>query len=70
MVVTGLHVDSNEPHAREIAYRLYLAPDPVQDIALLNLLSGRQEMAQLCGFPTYADRLFFNLLTLILIYTL
>lgn len=56
LVITGLQVDSHEARAREIAYRLYLAPDPIQDITLSNLLDARQEMASICGFRCYADR--------------
>lgn len=42
--------------AREAAYRLYLYPDRRQEELLKDILACRHELAQLCGFPTYAHR--------------
>lgn len=42
--------------AREAAYRLYLYPDRRQEELLKEILICRHELAQLCGFPTYAHR--------------
>lgn len=42
--------------AREAAYRLYLYPDRRQEELLKEILTCRHELAQLCGFPTYAHR--------------
>nr|CAG4643791.1 EOG090X02LQ [Lepidurus arcticus] len=54
--IYGLYSDSPHDIVREAAYKLYLQPWPEQESVLQNLLDNRHELAQLCGFPTYADR--------------
>lgn len=56
VVIAGLCADSSNPSAREIAYRIFLLPDDHQDYLLTELLKARHELAQTCGFPTYAHR--------------
>lgn len=54
--MTGLFSDANSEAAREAAYRVYLFPDQKQDELLVNLLTARHELAEVCGFPSYAHR--------------
>lgn len=56
ILVSGLYTDSSNPAAREMAYRIFLHPDPHQDLLLNELLKARNELANICGFSTYADR--------------
>ncbi|KAF4527829.1 hypothetical protein B566_EDAN016313 [Ephemera danica] len=56
ILVTGLFADSASDAARQAAYKLFLAPDPHQEYLLAELLKLRYDLAQLCGFPTYAHR--------------
>lgn len=56
IIVSGLHSDSADSSIREIAYKIFLSPDPAQDVILNKLLEFRYELAKICGFPTYADR--------------
>ncbi|KAK5642310.1 hypothetical protein RI129_008477 [Pyrocoelia pectoralis] len=56
IIVSGLYSNSSDPLAREIAYRIYLYPDDQQDYLLTQILNNRYELAQTCGFPTYAHR--------------
>jgi len=56
-VVTGLFSDAYSEKARESAYKTYLRPNPVQDELLVTLLTGRNQLAEVCGFPSYAHRL-------------
>lgn len=56
ILVTGLFSDAYSEAAREAAYKIYLHPDKKQDELLVNLLTARHELAEVCGFPTYAHR--------------
>ena len=56
ILVTGLFSDASSEAAREAAYRIYLFPDSKQDELLVNLLTARNELAEVCGFPSYAHR--------------
>ncbi|KAB0796079.1 hypothetical protein PPYR_10140 [Photinus pyralis] len=56
VIVSGLYSNASDPIAREIAYRVYLYPDQQQDHLLTEILKHRYELAQVCGFPTYAHR--------------
>lgn len=56
VLVSGLYADSGSAVARETAYRLFLYPDEHQEYLLSELIKSRQELAQICGFPTYAHR--------------
>jgi intermediate peptidase len=55
-LVTGLFSDALSEKAREAAYRVYLHADAKQDELLVNLLTARNQLAQVCGFPSYAHR--------------
>jgi intermediate peptidase len=57
ILVTGLFSDASSEAAREAAYRIYLYPEKKQDELLINLLTARNELGQVCGFPSYAHRL-------------
>ncbi|CAB3360398.1 Hypothetical predicted protein [Cloeon dipterum] len=56
LLVTGLYADSSSDLARQTAYKMFLQPDPMQEYFLSEMLSHRNQLAQLCGFPTYAHR--------------
>ncbi|CAG0883672.1 unnamed protein product [Cyprideis torosa] len=56
VTVSSLHSDSPLEDVRETAYRLYLAPWEEQERNLQALLYYRHEMATLCGFKSYAER--------------
>lgn len=55
-LITGPHADSDNELVREIAYKIYLQPDKSQADILDNLLRHRLQLAQLCGFESYAQR--------------
>ncbi|CAH1781830.1 unnamed protein product [Owenia fusiformis] len=54
--VTGLFSDHYSDLVREAAYKIYLYPHENQLNILHSLLSQRNELANLVGFPTYAHR--------------
>lgn len=56
IIVSGVYAECSEAAAREAAYRLYLAPDPMQDQLLNATLDARHDMASVTGFNCYADR--------------
>ncbi|CAH1175721.1 unnamed protein product [Phaedon cochleariae] len=56
ILVSGLYTDSADPVAREMAFKIFLHPDPHQDMLLNKMLEARYELAKICGFPTYASR--------------
>lgn len=56
IVVNGLFADSKNERLREAAYKIFLYPEKQQQELLHELLSSRQNLAKLCGFPSYAHR--------------
>ncbi|XP_070538746.1 mitochondrial intermediate peptidase-like [Ptychodera flava] len=54
--VNGLYTDSPNDIVREVAYKIFLYPNPHQEQLLDKLLSARHDLANLVGYPTYADR--------------
>lgn len=56
LLVTGLYADSPSDVARQAAYQLFLQPESHQEYLLAEMLNLRHELAELCGFPTYAHR--------------
>lgn len=56
IIVSGVYAECSEAAAREAAYKLYLAPDSMQDRLLTTTLDARRELANACGFHCYADR--------------
>lgn len=56
MVISGLYADSSNPQVREMAYRIFLHPDPNQDKILTQLLASRHSLARTCGFDNYSER--------------
>lgn len=55
-IVSGLFADSPDETVREAAYRIFMYPDERQEGRLLDLLTCREQLARLCGFPTFAHR--------------
>lgn len=56
VTINGLYTDAVNEVAREAAYKIYLYPSEEQETVLVKLLKARHELAQLCGFPTYAHK--------------
>lgn len=56
ILVQGLYTDSSNAIAREAAYKIFLFPDAQQEHLLRELLNDRHELAEICGFPSYAHR--------------
>ncbi|XP_057331728.1 mitochondrial intermediate peptidase [Microplitis mediator] len=56
ILVNGLFTDSANALAREAAYKIFLYPDDRQENLLKELLNSRHQLAEICGFPTYAHR--------------
>ncbi|XP_023228122.1 mitochondrial intermediate peptidase-like [Centruroides sculpturatus] len=56
ILVNGLFADSPNEIVREAAYKIFLFPDEHQEKLLEELLNARYQLAQLCGFDTYAHR--------------
>lgn len=56
ILVSGLFADSPNEIIREAAYKIFLFPDEHQEKLLEELLNARYQLAQLCGFKTYAHR--------------
>ncbi|CAD6242171.1 GSCOCG00009431001-RA-CDS [Cotesia congregata] len=56
ILVYGLFTDSANALAREAAYKIFLYPDERQESLLQELLNSRHQLAEICGFPTYAHR--------------
>ncbi|MEE6472662.1 hypothetical protein FKM82_009683 [Ascaphus truei] len=54
--VNGLHADSPDDLVREAAYRIFLYPSASQLECLEQLLTSRNVLAQLVGYPTFAHR--------------
>lgn len=57
VTINGLYTDAASEIAREAAYKIYLFPCEEQENTLVKLLNARHQLAQLCGFPSYAHRL-------------
>ncbi|XP_071051921.1 mitochondrial intermediate peptidase [Onthophagus taurus] len=56
VIVSGLHGDSANPVIREFAYRIFLQPEMHQETILKELFMSRFELADICGFETYANK--------------
>lgn len=56
IIISGLFIDSANPKTREMTYRFFLAPDPDQNSVLNRLLQSRYDLARICGFSSYSDR--------------
>lgn len=56
VVVSDLCGDSSNPHLRELAYKAYFLKDERQEYLLMRLLEARNDLANACGFSTYAER--------------
>ncbi|XP_063807747.1 mitochondrial intermediate peptidase [Pseudophryne corroboree] len=54
--VSGLHADSPNDLVREAAYKIFLYPNSRQLKCLNELLSSRNALTQLVGYPTFAHR--------------
>ncbi|XP_044253809.1 mitochondrial intermediate peptidase isoform X1 [Tribolium madens] len=56
VIISGLYADSSNPLVREMAYKIFLYPDPNQEYLLNQLLDSRHELALACDFDTYSER--------------
>ncbi|OXU28113.1 hypothetical protein TSAR_015381 [Trichomalopsis sarcophagae] len=56
IVVSGINTESGDSLVREAGYKIFLYPEPNQEKLLQDLLNSRHDLAQICGFPTYAHR--------------
>ncbi|XP_076264935.1 mitochondrial intermediate peptidase [Rhynchophorus ferrugineus] len=56
VIISGLYTDSSSSVAREMAYRIFLHPDPHQEDILTHLLEARDQLAKICGFNSYSER--------------
>ncbi|KAG9491987.1 hypothetical protein GDO78_000480 [Eleutherodactylus coqui] len=54
--ISGLHADCSDDLVREAAYKIFLYPNSNQMKCLDELLSNRNALAQLIGYPTFAHR--------------
>lgn len=54
--INGLYTDSTNPVAREVAYKIFLHPDPNQEQLLSSLLEARDELGKICDFRSYSER--------------
>ncbi|XP_018427506.1 PREDICTED: mitochondrial intermediate peptidase [Nanorana parkeri] len=54
--ISGLYADSPSDLVREAAYKVFLYPNGRQLTCLEELLSSRNDLAQLVGYPTFAHR--------------
>ncbi|KAG8584826.1 hypothetical protein GDO81_004779 [Engystomops pustulosus] len=54
--INGLHADCPDDLVREAAYKIFLYPNDSQMRCLDELLSSRNALAQLVGYPTFAHR--------------
>uniref|UniRef100_H3AS93 Mitochondrial intermediate peptidase n=1 Tax=Latimeria chalumnae TaxID=7897 RepID=H3AS93_LATCH len=54
--IGSLHADAPDDMVREAAYKVFLYPTPDQLHCLDELLSCRNQLAQLVGYPTFAHR--------------
>ncbi|XP_040196449.1 mitochondrial intermediate peptidase [Rana temporaria] len=54
--IGGLYADSPSDLVREAAYKIFLYPNARQLTCLEELLSSRNDLAQLVGYPTFAHR--------------
>ncbi|KAM9321676.1 mitochondrial intermediate peptidase [Gastrophryne carolinensis] len=54
--IQGLHADSSDDLVREAAYKIFLYPNVRQLSCLEQLLTNRNDLAQLVGYPTFAHR--------------
>ncbi|KAG7163158.1 Mitochondrial intermediate peptidase-like [Homarus americanus] len=49
VVVTGLYADAHMEITREAGYKIFLHPDPHQEVLLTDMINGRHEMATICA---------------------
>ncbi|XP_062050545.1 mitochondrial intermediate peptidase isoform X2 [Lepus europaeus] len=56
IIIDGLHAEAPDDLVREAAYRVFLYPSAGQLKCLEELLSNRDLLAQLVGYPTFAHR--------------
>lgn len=54
--VSGHFADSPNAIVREATYKIFLRPDRHQERLLKDILNSRHNLAQICGYPTYAHR--------------
>uniref|UniRef100_G3W277 Mitochondrial intermediate peptidase n=1 Tax=Sarcophilus harrisii TaxID=9305 RepID=G3W277_SARHA len=55
-LISSLHAESSDDLVREVAYKVFLYPNPDQLNCLEELLSSRDHLAKLVGYSTFAHR--------------
>jgi len=55
-VISHAYSDNPSERIREAGYRLYHAPHPEKEAVLRRMLDRRWELAQICGYQTFAHR--------------
>lgn len=58
--MSGQYFDSPSELARQAAYKVYYSPVPGQETLLCSLLAARHELATLCGYETFSQRVVTN----------
>jgi intermediate peptidase len=56
VILSGLQVDTPHDLAREAGYKIYYWEDPSQEKLLSQMVDLRHQLAQLCGYETFAHR--------------
>ena len=56
IILTGYHVDSPTELAKEAAFKMYYWDDPEKEHILRRLLEGRNQLAKVCSYDTFAER--------------
>lgn len=56
IVINSLQSDCSQDKVREAAYKIYLYPERQQEAVLQELLKVRRDLANICGFRSYAHR--------------
>ncbi|XP_015789497.1 mitochondrial intermediate peptidase [Tetranychus urticae] len=54
--IRGLFTSSSDEDLREIAFKLFYKPDEHREKLLLQMLTARFALANLCGFPSFGER--------------
>ena len=56
LVISHAHSESPSERVREVGYRLYHVSNPQQEQILQTMISKRKELAEICGYKSFAHR--------------
>lgn len=56
LIFKSPYLDDSDPMIRELGYKAYLSYNEDTDQILIKLLNARKDLADLCGFKSYAQR--------------